>query len=168
MTVSPIWVTMPPSTLGSTTTTMSTSLPVAALSDAARPGLLVLGELDRRADLGDVAVTARRGELEQPVDDAGQLADPAVADHERHERHGGVGRLAGQQVLADLRATGGGEVRVAEGVAQLVVALDHAGEPEQLVLDLVEVAFGRDHLEERLGVEQGALVAHDWAPTWLM
>ena len=155
MTVSPIWVTMPPSTVGSTTTTMSTSLPVAALSDAAR-----------RVFWSSVSSTAERTSAmwRSPLDAvssssrstmAGQLADPAVADDQRDERDGGVAtpcRRAGPRRSAVRRAAG--QVRVAEGVAQLVVALDDAGEAEQLVLHLVDVALGRDDVEERLGVEQ--------------
>ena len=58
MTVSPIWVTMPPMTLGSMTTTMSTSLPVRCFRASGQAGLLVVGELDRGADLGDDLLAA--------------------------------------------------------------------------------------------------------------
>ena len=54
--------------------------------------------------------------------------------------------LPAEEVLDDLltrRSTG--RCGSLEGLAQLVVALEDPGEPEQLVLDLVDVALGRDH-----------------------
>ena len=117
MTVSPIWVTMPPSTVGSTITTMSTSLPVAALSDAAR-----------RAFWSSVSSTAERTSAT-----TGGRRSTAVSSSRRSTMAGSsrtrpvpttsetrptvvVGGLAAEQVLDDLLAAGGREVRVGERV----------------------------------------------------
>ena len=114
-----------------------------------------------------LASAARHGD--QLVDDGGQLADPAVADHQRHEAHGGRLGLAAEEVDDDLLAGGHGDVGVGELVTQLVVPLHHLGDPEQLVLDLGEGAFGPSDREECLGVGRGAVVGHQlFAPTWLM
>ena len=63
MTVSPTWATMPPSTVGSMTTLTSTCLPVACLEGVGEALLLVVGERDGRADLGDLLVGLGGAEL---------------------------------------------------------------------------------------------------------
>ena len=65
-------------------------------------------------------------------------------------------RLAGRDLL------------VGERVAQCVAALEAAGEAEQLVLDLVERAFGAGDLEQCPCVAVDAVVAHALAPTRAM
>ena len=62
-----------------------------------------------------------------------------------------------EQLVDDRGAPVEREARVGERHAQVVVALDDAGETEQLVLDLVEVALGRDDVEERLRVDVDAV-----------
>ena len=82
----------------------------------------------------------------------GQVAAATDADDHRDQRHGDVGGLAREQVLDDLLAAGGRQVRVGQRLTQLVGALEHAGEPEQLVGHLVELLLvGRDG-QQRLGV----------------
>ena len=127
ITVSPTWATMPPSTVGSMTTLTSTFLPVACLEGGGEALLLVVGEGDGRADLGDLLVALGGAELHELVDDRRQVAGATGADHHRHERGGdGVG-LAAEEVLDDLLAPAHREVRVGERGAQLVVGLEQRG-----------------------------------------
>ena len=95
-----------------------------------------------------------RRELDEPVDDRRQVAGPADADHDERAPTPGRGeRLAARAAPRRPRsARSAGSVRVGERHAQLVVALEDAGEAEELVLDLAEVALGPRDLEQRLGV----------------
>ena len=62
-----------------------------------------------------------------------------------------------EQLLDDRRPPLGRERPVRQRHAQLVVALDDPREPEQLVLDLGEVALGLGDLEQRPGVDVDAV-----------
>ena len=148
MTVSPTVATRPPSTDGSTTTFRFTCLPVALASAAARRVSWSAVSGDRGADLGDLEVLGRRGPGDELVDDGRQVAAAAGADDHRDQLRGGAGGLAAEQVLDDRLALAGGDLLVGERVAQRVAALVAAGEAEQLVLDLVERAFGAGDLEQ--------------------
>ena len=66
-------------------------------------------------------------------------------------RADGMG-VPAEQVLDDLLAPGRRQVRVGQRVAQLVAALEGAGEAEQLVLDDPEAALGPGDVEHGLGV----------------
>ena len=151
MTVSPTVATMPPSTDGSTTTFRFTSLPVAFASAAASRVCLVGRQRNRGANLGDLEVLGGRGPGDELVDDGRQVAGAAGTDHHRDQLRGRGGDLATEQVLDDGLALAGWDLLVAERVAQLFVALVAAGEAEQLVLDLVDGAFGAGDLEQALG-----------------
>ena len=131
---------------------------MAALERGGEAGPLVVGELDGRAHLGDVAVALAGGQLEQPVDDRRQLAGPAGADHQRDEGDGDVGGLAAEEVLDDLLAARRRQVGVGQRLAQLVVALEDPGEAEQLVGDLAEMALIGGNGEQRLGVARDSLL----------
>ena len=79
ITVSPIVATMPPSTDSSTITFTSTCLPVERRKRLGDAPALRLVERDRRADLGDRVLTGLRRELDEPVDDRGQVVAAARA-----------------------------------------------------------------------------------------
>ena len=114
---------------------------------------------------------ARRGTLHEPVDDLGQLPGAAGADHELHEVGGDRRRLGAEEVLDDALATGRRDRLVGQRRPQVVVALERAGEPEQLVLDLAEAALDAGDLEERVGVAVDARIAcgaHYFVPTVAM
>ena len=149
MTVSPTVATRPPSTDGSTTTLRLTFLPVALASAALQAVLLVGGERDGRADLGDLEVLGAGRPLDHAVDDRRQVAGRAGPDDHRDQLHGGRRGLAAEQVLDDRLAPGRRDHLVGERGAQLVARLVRAGEAEQLVLDLVERALGPGDLEQR-------------------
>ena len=61
-----------------------------------------------------------------------------------------------------------GHQLVGQRRSQRFVGLERAGEPEQLVLDLVERALGAGDLEQRPGVALDACVTHRAAPTFWM
>ena len=66
----------------------------------------------------------------------------------------------GTRMEVDRLTAGGGEQLVGQRRAQLLVALERAGETEQLILDLVEIAFGAGDLEQAAGITLDAFVAH--------
>ena len=68
---------------------------------------------------------------------AGSSRARPVNDDQGDEPGGEARGPAAEEVLDDLEAALDREVRVLEGLAQLVVGLEDAGEAEQLVLDLV-------------------------------
>ncbi len=164
MTVSPTVATIPPTTVGSTVALRLSVLPVAFSERRLQPVELVGGERHGGADLGDVEVLGARGALHEAVDDRRDVAAAAGSDHHRHELHGGGRGLAAEQVLDDRLALLGRQVLVGEGRAQRVARLVRAGEAEQLVLDLVERAFGAGDLEQCPCVAFDACVAHELAP----
>ena len=152
MTVSPTVATMPPSTDGSTTTFRLTCLPV-ALARAAASRVCWSGVSgDGGAHLGDLEVLRRRCPGDELVDDRRQVAGATGADDHRDQLGGRRRDLAAEQILDDRLTLAGGDLLVAQRVAQLVVALVAAGEAEQLVLDLVDRAFGAGDLEQAPGV----------------
>ena len=89
-----------------------------------------------------------------------ELAGPTGADGHAHEGDGGGICLAAEQVLDDLLALARRQVRVGEGGAELVGALEGPGEAEQLVADAGDVALGPGDVEHRSGVGGGAVVRH--------
>ena len=167
MTVSPTVATRPPSTAGSTIDLHLDLLAGGVGQGGGEAGLLVVGERHGRADLGDGAVLLRGGPLDELVDDGGQVAAAAGADHEPHQLGRGGGGLAAEEVLDDGLAPLDRDQLVGQGVAQLVGALEVLGEAEQLVLDLVEVALGLGHREtgrrrsRRCGRSLGSALAAD-------
>ena len=114
-----------------------------------------------------LASAARHGD--QLVDDGRQVAGPAVADHQRTRYRGRLG-LAVEQVDDDLLAHGRRAGAGRRGLSRSSsLPSQHLGDPEQLVLDLAEVALGPGDREERLGVRLGAVVGHQLlVPTWSM
>ena len=142
ITVSPMVATMPPSTFSSTTTLTSTLL-VRRLAE--RGGELLhlrVVERYRRPHLGDLVLPGLGGELDEALDDRGEVVTASGRHDERDDRHRCVHRAALEQLLDDRGAPLGGQRPVRERHAQLVVALDDPREAEQLVLDLTEVALG--------------------------
>ncbi len=101
------------------------------------------------------------------VDDLGELVHPTGGHDQRDEPDGRRGGLALEHVLDDLLAAFDGQVRVGEGVSELVGALDDPSEAEQLVDHLVGTALGVQDVEEGIGVELDA-VAHVRDPTVVM
>src|SRR3954447_18900132 len=140
-----------------------------------QPGDLIVGEGDRRADLGDLLVGLTSAELDHRGDDRRDLTGPAVAD-EHADQVGGRGRRpAPEQVLHDLLAQGHRDVRVGQLLAELVVALEGTRNREQLVDDGPGVALGPGDRVQGLGVglDPVALrrgLGHQLlpAPTWSM
>ena len=82
MTVSPTVATTPPSTDGSTIDLELDLLAGGVGEGGGEAGLLVGGERDGRADLGDRPVLRGGGPLDQLVDDGRQVAAAAGADDE--------------------------------------------------------------------------------------
>src|SRR5581483_66202 len=112
--------------------------------------LLLTGvERHRAADLGDLLIALLRGLADEAIDDHGQVVGAARGDDHPRERDRRGQRLVGQRH------------------AQVVEALERAGEPVELVLDVREVALRPGHLQERVGVRLDA-VAHTFAPAMLM
>ena len=139
------------------TTLSSTFLPVACLEGRGEALLLVVGEGDGRADLGDLLVALGGAEGDELVDDRRQVAGAAGADHHRHERRGDRVGLAAEEVLDDLLAPAHRELLVGERGAQLVVALEDAGEAEELVArPRASVALGAGDREQSLARRRGS------------
>ena len=158
MTVSPTVATRPPSTDGSTTDLQVDVLAGGVGERGLQPVLLVGGQLDGRADLGDLEVLASWRPARPAVDDRRQVAAATGADDHRDQLDGGRRRLAAEQVLDDGLALGRRDLLVGQRVAQLVARLERAGEAEQLVLDLVEGALGPGDLEQARGVPVDPIV----------
>ena len=161
MTVSPIWATMPPSTVGSTMT-FTVDLLAGGVGRARRRAvLLVLGERHGRADLGHLCSFALGGASDDElVDDRRQVADPAGSRR--------ASRSTPAVVRAPCRRAGPRRSawRRSAGMCASVSALRSsslpstiAGEAEQLVFDLVEVALGTSDLEQASGVGVDPLVS---------
>ena len=159
MTVSPTVATRPPSTDGSTITLRSTFLPVALARAALQAVLLVGGQRDGRAHLGDRErpwtrrpAATRRSTIAgrsrpRPDPTTIEISCTVVGVALPPSRSSTIAwRLAARDQL------------VGERVAQLVVRLVRAGEAEQLVLDLVERALGAGDLEQRRGVAVDARI----------
>ena len=164
MTVSPTVASTPPSTLGSTIGLQADVLAGGVGERRRQPRLLVGGELDRGADLGHDLVAQPGGALDQRVDDLRQIVAVTETDDERHQLRRRARRPVTEQLLDDRLTAGGREQLVGQRRAQLLVALERAGEAEQLVLDLVEIALGTGDLEQAAGVALDALVAHCGTP----
>ena len=148
MTVSPIWATMPPSTVGSTMTLTST-----ALAGGLAPGR-------PRAGRPLVVGRARSPSAPRPPSAGRAGARPARRSGRRWPAGRGPGRrrrpsrssatVTSVALPASRSSTicwrrAAGRCGSVSAVAQLVGALEHPGEAEQLVVDLVEVLLvGRD------------------------
>ena len=122
----------------------------------AQPVGLLGRELDRAAHLGHRPPLLGRRQLDEPVDDRGQLAGPAGGDDERRQRGARLERLPAEQVLDHRDPPLGRQRGIGERGPQLVGPLEGPGEPEQLVLDVGEVPLGAAHLEQRVGVRLDA------------
>src|SRR5579884_1463136 len=130
--------------------------------------LLLTGvERHRAADLGDLLIALLRGLADEAIDDHGQVVGAARGDDHPRERDRRGQRLAAHQLLDHRDAPLRGERLVGQRHAQVVEALERAGEPVELVLDVREVALRPGHLQERVGVRLDA-VAHTFAPAMLM
>src|SRR5690606_11621004 len=103
------------------------------------------------------------------VDDGGKVTGATSTHDEAYERGGRGRRLGTEQVLDDGLASRRWDQLIGQRAAQLVGGLERAGEPEELVLDLLQAALGAGHLEQRGGVRLGAVGAHRaWLPTSAM
>jgi len=104
------------------------------------------------ADLGHFVLPLRCRQLEEPFDDGRQLSGPVAADHHRHQAHADRQRGAAHELLDDGDPLFGGKSPVAEGHPEVVVGVERASEPEEVVLDRAALLLGPRDLEERLGV----------------
>ncbi len=148
MTVSPTRATMPPSTLRVDDDLHFDFLAGRLVERLAQPLGLLRRERHRGADLGDLVPVLGRRELDEPVDDLGQLAARPADDDERpRARTLTWSALPPEQVLDDRHPALGRERRVGERHAQLVRCLERAREAEQVVLDVAEHALGAGDFE---------------------
>ena len=149
MTVSPIWATRPPSTVGSTMT-LTLDVLAGGLARGRRRGACCWSSVSATAERTSATSLSRSAALscDELVDDRRQVARRGRCRPPSTRAPTVVGDgLAAEQVLDDLLAAARRDVRVGERGAQLVVALEDPGEAEQLVLDLVERALGRGDRE---------------------
>ena len=163
ITVSPTWATRPPSTVGSMITFSSTFLPVLASRAAAR-----------RCFWSSVRSTAERTSATSLLPSAAlSFTSSSMIAGRSRERPvpttidtsavvvGSARPPRRSSTICWRRLTGSGGV--GEGRAQVVVALEQAGEAEQLVLDLGQAALGARDREQGLGVGVRAVVGHERA-----
>ena len=95
-------VTAPPTTVASTTTWSSTSLPVWVLSAWARRVLLVGRERNGGAHRGDGPAGVGGSLDDELVDDLGELTTTSRGDDHADEGAGGVTGAAAEKVVDDL------------------------------------------------------------------
>src|SRR3954454_2134327 len=110
------------------------------------PLLLVLGQCDGRRHPGDEALPARRRELGVVTENPLEGPPPRGDDRALHQRERHLGDLVVEQPVEQLELAVGRQQPVGERRAELVLRGEDALEPEQPVLDLVElvVALGAD------------------------
>src|SRR5579875_1670769 len=106
------------------------------------PARLVV-DLLAGADPGDPPPAGAGHLLHQPVQRPHQVAGPPTRDGVGGEAHGRGVRLGPEQVLDDGAPGGGREVAVGQRAAKLRRGVHDPGEPEELVLDGLELGDGQ-------------------------
>ena len=128
---------------------------------------------DRAAHLGDArrVRSAAASSTNRSTIAGRSLARPADTTNSRQRRRSSASALAPSRSSTTAIATLGGERRVGQRHAQLVVALEGPREPEELVLDLSQVTLrrGRPRASPARTPRCADALGHRYRlPTWLM
>ena len=159
--VSPIWVTTPPTTVGSTMLRTVTSAPCGGAECVGQAGFLVVGEGDGRAHLGHDFAPTSGGPLDESVDDRRRGSRPDRWRPPTTPATSSPSVARGPRRSSTIWARRSAGMWGSDSVSrELVVALDGPGEPEQLVLHVAGAALGGDDGHQGIGVRIDDGLAH--------
>ncbi len=118
---------------------------------------LTVVERNRAADLGYHGVAGLRRDVAELLQYLGELTTAALGHDEAQQPEGMRRDLVPKELLEHFRTLGPIDGLVREHLPQLIFGLEQLAEAVQLILDLVELAFGLNYPEERLRVSVNEL-----------